>query len=41
MGKSRLIGLIGEGIGQSKSPALHETEGAALGIPYVLSLIHI
>ncbi len=41
MGTSRLIGLIGEGIGQSKSPALHETEGAALGIPYVYRLVDL
>ncbi len=41
MGKSRLIGLIGEGIGQSKSPALHEAEGAALGIPYVYRLVDL
>jgi len=39
--KSKLIGLIGEGIGQSRSPALHETEAQALGIPYVYRLIDL
>lgn len=39
--ESRLIGLIGEGIGRSRSPAMHETEGRALGIPYAYRLIDL
>lgn len=38
--KSRLIaGLIGAGIGGSKSPALHEEEGRALGLQYRYQLL--
>lgn len=29
-----VVGLIGEGIGASRTPAMHETEGAAQGIDY-------
>ncbi|TCC50600.1 shikimate dehydrogenase [Kribbella capetownensis] len=39
--KSYLIGLIGSGIGASFSPALHETEAARLGLPYVYRLLDI
>ncbi|OJY68079.1 MAG: shikimate dehydrogenase [Sphingobium sp. 66-54] len=39
--KSRVIGLIGQGIGQSRSPTLHETEARALGIPYAYRLIDL
>ena len=41
MGKSYLVGLIGDGIGPSLSPSLHEHEAAALGLPYVYRLIDI
>jgi shikimate dehydrogenase len=38
--KSRLIaGLIGAGIGGSKSPALHEEEGRAIGLQYRYQLL--
>lgn len=40
-GASKLIGLIGEGIGLSRSPALHEVEAQALGIPYVYRLMDL
>lgn len=39
--KSRVIGLIGQGIGQSRSPMLHETEGRALGLAYAYRLIDL
>lgn len=39
--QGKLIGLIGEGIGLSRSPLLHEAEGMALGIPYVYRLIDL
>lgn len=37
--KSYLIGLIGSGIATSLSPALHESEAAHLGLPYVYRLL--
>jgi shikimate dehydrogenase len=39
--RSHLVGLIGAGIGPSLSPALHEAEAAALGIPYVYRVIEL
>jgi shikimate dehydrogenase len=36
-----LIGLIGGGIQASRSPALHEAEGAAQGVRYVYKLIDL
>lgn len=36
-----LVGLIGAGIQASRSPALHEREGAALGMPYQYKLIDL
>jgi shikimate dehydrogenase len=36
-----LIGLIGTGIQASRSPALHEREGAAQGLAYVYRLIDV
>lgn len=36
-----LVGLIGAGIQGSRSPAMHEREGAALGIPYQYKLIDL
>ncbi|MEO9189734.1 MAG: shikimate dehydrogenase [Acetobacteraceae bacterium] len=36
-----LVGLIGAGIQRSRSPALHEHEGAALGVPYQYKLIDL
>jgi shikimate dehydrogenase len=41
MTKSVLVGLIGTGIQASRSPALHETEGAAQGIGYQYKLIDL
>lgn len=35
------VGLIGAGIGQSKSPAMHEGEAAALGLDLTYSLIDL
>lgn len=35
-GQSFLIGLIGQGIGGSLSPAMHEREGRLQGFNYVL-----
>jgi shikimate dehydrogenase len=34
-----VVGLLGRGIGLSRTPAMHEAEGAARGIPYVYRLI--
>ena len=34
-----MIGLVGAGIGASRSPAMHEGEGQRLGIPYAYELI--
>ena len=36
---SILAGLIGQGISASRSPAIHENEGAALGLRYVYKII--
>ncbi len=36
-----LVGLIGAGIQASRSPALHQTEAAALGVPYLYRLIDL
>src|SRR5258708_18714459 len=38
---SFLIGLIGTGIGASRSPAMHEREGAAHGLRYLYRLIDL
>lgn len=38
---SVLVGLIGEGIGPSRSPSMHEAEGAALGVRLVYRLIDL
>jgi len=35
----RIVGLIGEGIGASRTPAMHEAEGAAQGLDYRYRLI--
>jgi shikimate dehydrogenase len=37
--RRRIAGLIGAGIGGSKSPALHEEEGRALGLAYRYQLL--
>jgi shikimate dehydrogenase len=36
--RSVLVGLLGRGIKQSRSPAMHEAEGAAQGLTYVYRL---
>ena len=36
-----LMGLIGAGIGASRSPALHQSEGLAQGFPTVYRLIDL
>jgi len=41
LGPSVLIGLIGTGIGASRSPAMHEREGAAHGLRYLYRLIDL
>lgn len=38
-GKSVVIGLLGRGIGASRSPIMHEREGARLGLNYAYRLI--
>jgi shikimate dehydrogenase len=38
-GHSVLIGLVGRGIGSSRSPIMHEREGTRLGIDYTYRLI--
>jgi shikimate dehydrogenase len=40
-GRSFLCGLIGSGIQASRTPRLHEREGAEQGLPYVYKLIDI
>lgn len=40
-GKNVLAGLIGAGIQQSRTPAMHEREGAAQGLGYVYRLIDL
>jgi shikimate dehydrogenase len=37
--RSYLCGLLGSGIGQTRSPAMHEAEAAALGLRYVYRAI--
>jgi quinate/shikimate dehydrogenase (NAD+) len=39
--RSVLVGLIGSGIQASRTPAMHEREGAAQGVPYVYKIIDI
>ncbi len=38
-GRSVLIGLVGRGIGSSRSPIMHQREGARLAIDYIYRLI--
>jgi len=38
---STLIGLIGSGIQESLTPAMHEAEGSALGLRYIYRLINL
>ncbi len=38
-GRTVLVGLLGRGIQLSRTPAMHEAEGRALGIPYVYRLL--
>lgn len=38
-GRTVLVGLLGKGIQLSRTPAMHEAEGKALGIPYVYRLL--
>jgi shikimate dehydrogenase len=38
-GRSVLIGLVGRGIGSSRSPIMHQREGARLGMDYAYRLI--
>jgi shikimate dehydrogenase len=38
---SILVGLVGNGIGPSRTPALHEREGAEQGLAYVYRLIDV
>jgi len=38
---SILVGLIGRGIQLSRSPALHEAEGARQGLTYIYRLIDL
>ncbi|MCS6879660.1 MAG: shikimate dehydrogenase [Geminicoccaceae bacterium] len=39
--RSRLAGLVGAGIGPSRTPFMHEAEGAASGFPYVYRRIDL
>jgi shikimate dehydrogenase len=39
--RSVLVGLIGAGIQASRSPAMHEREGAAQGLAYIYRLIDL
>lgn len=39
LGRTVLVGLLGKGIQLSRTPAMHEAEGRALGIPYVYRLL--
>lgn len=41
LGEAVLVGLIGAGIGSSRTPGLHEREGARLGLRYVYKLIDL
>ncbi|MGH6747251.1 shikimate dehydrogenase [Novosphingobium sp.] len=38
-GTSKICGLIGSGIGGSRSPAMHETEARALGLPLAYRIL--
>lgn len=38
-GGTVLVGLLGKGIQLSRTPAMHEAEGRAIGIPYVYRLL--
>ena len=38
-GRTVLVGLLGRGIQLSRTPAMHEAEGRALGLPYVYRLL--
>lgn len=38
---SVLIGLVGRGIGPSRTPAMHEAAARALGLPYVYRLLDV
>lgn len=40
-GRSRLAGLVGSGIGPSRTPFMHEAEGAAQGFAYVYRRIDL
>src|SRR5260370_41910376 len=40
-GRTTLVGLIGTGIQPSRMPALHEREGAALGLAYIYRLVDL
>jgi len=37
--RAYVVGLLGRGIQQSRTPAMHEAEGAAQGLPYVYRLL--
>jgi shikimate dehydrogenase len=39
--RSVLVGLIGSGIQASRTPAMHEREGAAHGVPYIYKIIDL
>src|ERR1700751_1112924 len=39
--RSVLAGLIGAGIGASRTPAMHEREGAAHGLAYIYKIIDL
>jgi shikimate dehydrogenase len=41
LGPSVLVGLVGAGIQASRTPPLHEAEGAALGLLYIYKLIDL
>jgi shikimate dehydrogenase len=41
LGPSVLVGLVGAGIQASRTPALHEREGAELGLRYVYKLVDV
>jgi shikimate dehydrogenase len=39
LGAAVLVGLVGAGIGQSRTPLMHEREGARLGLRYIYRLL--
>lgn len=41
LGRSVLVGLVGTGIQASRTPGMHELEGAALGLRYLYKLIDL